>query len=105
MLAQWGPRLLARLMDEDEQRLLPTGEGRALALARAVAAKEAASKALGTGFDRGVRWRDLVLLDGPRVELRAVARRIADDLGATGEASVRIEERDDLVLAEVWLQS
>ena len=36
----------------------------------AIAAKEAASKALGTGWSRGVRWRDVVVDSGPPPSVR-----------------------------------
>ena len=49
------------------------------------AAKEAAMKALGTGWSRGVRWVDIevVRLPGrrPTLELKGEARKIADKLG------------------------
>src|SRR6185436_5591967 len=47
-LARWGGRLVAKLMAPEEAALLPQEPiARAAALARAIAAKEAASKALG----------------------------------------------------------
>lgn len=49
------------------------------------AAKEAAMKALGTGWSRGVRWVDLevVRLPGgrPTIALQGEAKKIADALG------------------------
>ncbi len=107
MLAQWGSRLLSRLMDGDERERLPPGEDRHRALALAIAAKEAASKAIGTGWSHGVRWRDVVLRPGlhPSLELRGEALRFAERLGSSGRTRVRLEFLDDLVLAEVWLLS
>ena len=65
-LERWGDRFVAKLMDPEEaERLPPGGEPRVLALALAVAGKEAASKALGTGWSQGVRWRDVVVDLGP----------------------------------------
>ena len=49
-LARWGERLVRRLMSEPEASRLPAEpDERARALALAIAAKEAASKAIGTG--------------------------------------------------------
>jgi holo-[acyl-carrier protein] synthase len=49
------------------------------------AAKEAAMKALGTGWSRGVRWVDVEVVrqrgGRPMLELHGEARKIADRLG------------------------
>src|SRR5437899_13089523 len=49
------------------------------------AVKEAAMKALGTGWSRGVRWVDIEILrrqgSRPMLELKGEARKIADRLG------------------------
>src|SRR6516164_11506487 len=49
------------------------------------AAKEAAMKALGTGWSRGVRWVDVEVVRHrgrrPTLELKGEARKIADGLG------------------------
>ena len=103
-LARWGERLVAKLMSPEEAARLPLeSRARAGALARAIAAKEAASKALGTGWSRGVRWRDVVLLPGPRVRLDAGAAARARALGANGDTRTHLEERGDLVIGEVRL--
>jgi holo-[acyl-carrier protein] synthase len=105
-LARWDGRLVARLMGPEEAaRLPPAGEGRARALALAIAAKEATSKALGTGWTQGVRWRDVELVAGPppRVRLHAAAAARAHALGSAGECLVSLLDRDGLVIGEVWL--
>jgi holo-[acyl-carrier protein] synthase len=106
-LARWGPRLVGKLMDPQEARRLPDGEARAFALAVAVGLKEAASKAIGTGWSRGVRWRDVVVDPGPppRVRLEARAAEFAERLGSCGDSECRVEERDGLVIAQVRLLS
>jgi holo-[acyl-carrier protein] synthase len=91
-------------MDPPEAARLPAAfDERAEALARAIALKEAASKALGTGWSRGVRWRDVEVLDGPDVRLRAGAARRAAALGSPGACAVRLRVQDGLVIGEVWL--
>ena len=49
------------------------------------AAKEAILKALGTGWSRGISWRDIEVLNdkhgAPQVFLRAGAREISEQLG------------------------
>lgn len=103
-LERWGDRLVRKLMGPEEAARLPlAGEARVLWLAHAIAAKEAASKALGTGWSRGVRWRDVVLLAGPAVRLDAHAALRALALGSNGATRTYIEDRGDLVLGEVRL--
>lgn len=107
-LERWGGRLVAKLMDPDEAaRLPPGGDARARALALAIAAKEAASKALGTGWSRGVRWRDVVLDPGPppRVALRGRAAQVAARLGSAGRTCVSLQLRGNLAVGEVRLVS
>jgi holo-[acyl-carrier protein] synthase len=104
-LDRWGDRFIRKLMDADEASRLPAGPGRTLALAFAIAAKEAASKALGTGWSRGVRWRDVVVVPGPpaSIGLHGGAARVAHALGTRGVTRTRLEERGDLIVAEVRL--
>jgi holo-[acyl-carrier protein] synthase len=107
-LERWGERLVAKLMGPEEASLLPPpGSERALALALAIAAKEAASKAIGTGWSRGVRWRDVVLEAGPqpRVRLFARAAEVARALGSSGRTRTTLQLRGELVVGEVWLLS
>jgi len=65
-LERFGPRFIDRIFTETEQARANRGQtGQAAAYARRFAAKEAASKALGTGFRRGVFWRDLGVANLP----------------------------------------
>jgi holo-[acyl-carrier protein] synthase len=107
-LERWGERLVAKLMGPQEAARLPSGADRARAVALAIAAKEAASKALGTGWTHGVTWRDVVVEDlGPPVTLRleggALAR--ARRLGSAGRTRAVLEVRGDLVIGRVRLLS
>jgi holo-[acyl-carrier protein] synthase len=107
-LARFGDRLVRRLMDPEEASGLP-GEGaaRAQAVALAVAAKEAASKALGTGWSGGVRWRDVVVTAGPppAVRLKGRAAEVARELGSSGRCRLRLEVRGPFAIGEAWLLS
>jgi holo-[acyl-carrier protein] synthase len=108
-LDRWGARFVAKLMDPIEAaRLPPQGPARSRALALAIAAKEAGSKAIGTGWSRGVRWRDVEVFLGetPRVVFHHAAAARARSLGSAGAAHVpRLEIRGPLALGEVWLLS
>jgi holo-[acyl-carrier protein] synthase len=107
-LVRFGERFVRKLMDPEEAAALPRGgpeRGRSLALA--IAGKEAASKALGTGWSRGVRWRDVVVSTGEeaRIRLRGRAAEVAGALGSSGRCRVRLEVRGPLAVAELWLLS
>jgi len=107
-LDRWGSRLVGKLMDAEEAGRLPAAAAeRAQALALAIAGKEAASKALGTGWSRGVRWRDVEvrLRPEPAVGLRGGAAARARALGSSGRTWVRLELRDELAVGEVRLLS
>jgi holo-[acyl-carrier protein] synthase len=105
-LERWGDRLVAKLMDPDEASLLPADPAlRARALALSIAAKEAASKAIGTGWSRGVRWRDVVVTPGPPpgIRLSGEAVAAARRLGSAGHATLQLEVRGEVALGEVRL--
>ena len=68
------------------------------------AAKEAAMKALGTGWSRGVRWVDIEILrrqgSRPMLELKGEARKITDRLGVKNIA-ISITHTSKQAMAQV----
>ncbi len=65
-IERFGDRFLDRIFTDIERRRCDRrGLTRAASYARRFAAKEAAAKALGTGFRRGVFWRDLGVVNLP----------------------------------------
>lgn len=68
-LERFGERFLLRLFTPQERALAARRSGiprvGASTLAKRFAAKEACAKALGTGFRRGVYWRDLAVVKHP----------------------------------------
>ena len=64
-LERFGERFVARVFTEIEQQKSDRRANRAASYAKRFAAKEACSKALGTGFRRGVFWRDLGVVNLP----------------------------------------
>jgi holo-[acyl-carrier protein] synthase len=73
-------------MDGAEAARLPADHAaRALAVALAVAGKEAASKALGTGWSDGVAWRQVDVDPGPpaAITLRGRAAAVARARGSS----------------------
>ena len=66
ILETYGDRFIQRLFDESEQRSVERRpERRASGYAMRFAAKEACAKALGTGFRKGVFWRDMIVANEP----------------------------------------
>lgn len=59
-LERFGERFIARIYTDDERKKAERRYHRANAFALRYAAKEACSKALGTGLRQGVFWRDMV---------------------------------------------
>lgn len=82
-LVRFGTRFTHRLYTEGERAKSERRADRAASYARRFAAKEACSKALGTGFRHSVYWRDMevVNLPGGKPTMRL-----------TGGALVRLEK-------------
>ena len=101
---RWGAAFLHKIMDPPEIAALPNGWLPA-AVADAVAVKEAVSKAIGTGWSNGVRWRDVVVAHGahPAARLEGKALAVARRLGSTGATQVHVEHPPGLVIAVVRL--
>jgi len=64
-IKRFGDRFLDRIFTETERRRCDRRANPAASYARRFAAKEATSKALGTGFRSGVYWRDLGVVNLP----------------------------------------
>ena len=64
-LERYGSRFVARIFTDIEQRKSDRRAQRAASYAKRFAAKEACSKALGTGFRRGVFWKDMGVVNEP----------------------------------------
>lgn len=64
-LDRFGVRFTQRIFTELEQQKAARRPNSAATLAKRFAAKEACSKALGTGFRRGVFWRDMGVINLP----------------------------------------
>src|ERR1700750_3152500 len=62
---RFGDRFLDRIFTETERRRCERRANPGPSYARRFAAKEAAAKALGTGFRSGVFWRDLGVVNLP----------------------------------------
>ncbi|MFP6747519.1 MAG: holo-ACP synthase, partial [Alphaproteobacteria bacterium] len=64
-LDRFGDRFIQRIFTPLEQKRAERRRNRVETYAKRFAAKEACSKALGTGFRKGVFWRDLGVINLP----------------------------------------
>ena len=65
VLERWGDRFIGRVFTKNESEFCHKRAFPPSAFALRFAAKEAFSKALGTGMKRGVRWRDIEVFHFP----------------------------------------
>ena len=82
-LERFGERFVQRVFTETEQKRSEGRATRAASYAKRFAAKEACSKALGTGFRRGVFMRDMGVIN---------IRGGKPTLALTGGALARLQE-------------
>jgi holo-[acyl-carrier protein] synthase len=103
-----GAPFLERLFTPAEVSYCEQYKNRFERYAARFAAKEAAMKALGTGWSRGVRWRDIEVArqpsGKPTLHLAGAARQIADGLGVKN-ISLSITHSGNLALAQVIFES
>lgn len=109
-IARFGDRFLERVFTSIERQRSEQRGDRAASYAKRFAAKEACSKALGTGFRKGVYWRDLgvVNLPGGRPTLiltgGALLRlRTLTPLGMTPRIDVTLTDEPPLAQAFVMI--
>jgi holo-[acyl-carrier protein] synthase len=104
-LARFGPRFLDRVFTPVERARSDRRANRAASYAKRFAAKEACSKALGTGLRRGVFWRDMGVVNlpsgQPTIELTGgAARRLAEITPPGMVARIHLTITDDHPLAQ-----
>ena len=107
-IARFGRRFLERVFTADEIRYCESKANKAERYAGRFAAKEAAMKALGTGWSRGVRWRDceVARMPGgrPTITFHGKAGEIAAKLGVRN-AALSISHTEEQAIAQVILES
>lgn len=104
-LERFPERFENRIFTEIERRKSDRRANRAASYAKRFAAKEACSKALGTGFRRGVFWRDLGVVNlrsgKPTMALTGGAKERLDTLVPDGMvAQIDLTITDDFPLAQ-----
>jgi holo-[acyl-carrier protein] synthase len=103
-IARYGDRFLGRLFTDAERRKSDRRRQRAASYAKRFAAKEACSKALGTGL-RGVAWREMGVINlpsgKPTMQLTGrAAKRLAAMTPPGHRAQIDISLTDDFPIAQ-----
>ena len=103
-LTRFGPRFIDRIFTDVEIAKSEKRAQRAASYAKRFAAKEACSKALGTGFRKGVFWKDMGVVNEPSgkptIVLTGGARDQLDSLVPPGhKARIHLTITDDFPYA------
>lgn len=104
-LARFGDRFIDRVFTKAEREKSEKRAARAASYAKRFAAKEACSKALGTGFRKGVYWRDMGVVNlptgQPTLKLSGgAAQRLAEITPPGMTAKIDLSLTDDHELAQ-----
>lgn len=107
-LDRFGERFTHRCFTEVERRKSDRVATRAASYAKRFAAKEACSKALGTGLHQGVAWRDMGVINlpsgQPTMNLTGGAKARLESMTPAGfEAFVHLTMTDDHPYAQAFV--
>ncbi|HAC57049.1 MAG TPA: holo-ACP synthase [Rhodobiaceae bacterium] len=107
-LDRFGDRFIQRIFTDVEQRKSEGRRMRAASYAKRFAAKEACSKALGTGLRRGVFWRDMGVVNmrggQPTMALTGGALERLNEITPDGMSPViHLTITDDHPLAQAFV--
>ena len=107
-LERFGERFTQRIFTELERARSDRREQRAASYAKRFAAKEACSKALGTGLSGDIFWRDMGVenLPGGKPTMRlkgGAARRLRALVPAGHDAVLHLTITDDYPLAQAFV--
>src|SRR5579863_5063045 len=107
-IARFGNRFLHRIFTESEMRYCDSKANRIERYAARFAAKEAGMKAIGTGWNHGVSWRDVEVsrMPGgrPTLHFHGKAAEFAANLGAA-HVSLSLTHSNEYAIAQVILES
>lgn len=107
-IERYGERFLKRIFTEAEIRYCESKANRVERYAARFAAKEAAMKALGTGWNHGVRWRDCEVSrqpgGRPTMKFHGKAAEFAARLG-TSNIALSLTHTAHEAFAQVILES
>ena len=104
LLQKSGDRFKQRVFTEGEISYCESKADPALHFAARFAAKEAASKALGTGFSEGIGWQEIETVSSengaPSIKLHRAAAERAESMGV-GVMMVTLTHTADMAAASV----
>ena len=107
-IARFGNRFLHRIFTEAEIRYCESKTNRVERYAARFAAKEAAMKAIGTGWNHGVTWRDVEVCRQPgrrpTIAFHGKAAEFAAKLGAV-HIALSLSHTREYAIAQVILES
>ena len=107
-LDRFGERFAERILTANELREYHQNNNKANFLARRFAAKEAAAKALGTGFSNGVQLHDIEVAHDtqgkPLLEFRGRARQFMQEK-CISVAHISLADEQDHAVAFVTLET
>ena len=107
-IGRHGPRFVARIFTAREIAYVESKANSFERFAARFAAKEAGMKALGTGWSRGVAWRDFEVVNlpsgRPTLRLHGKAAEIAKELGVS-HIALSLTHTKDQALAIVTFES
>lgn len=106
-IERFGPRFLNRIYTEAERAYALSKANSAERFAARFAAKEAGMKAIGTGWNFGVTWKDFEVVNErsgrPTLRLSGVAQSVAQRLGAQ-RVSISLTHSKETAFAVVILE-
>ena len=107
-LERYGDRFVARIFTEVEKAKSERRKARAASYAKRFAAKEACSKALGSGISEGVFWRDMGVVNlpsgKPTMHLTGgAAEKLEKLLPPEHRAVIHLTITDDFPLAQAFV--
>jgi holo-[acyl-carrier protein] synthase len=107
-IERFGDRFIQRVFTDGEIRYCNSKANRVQRYAARFAAKEAAMKAIGTGWNYGVTWRDVEVsrIPGgrPTIRFHGKAAEFANKIGARNVA-LSISHTEQIAIAQVILES
>ena len=105
---KYGDRFPKRILDDDEMQLFENSKNKERYLCNAFAGKEAAVKALGTGFSQGVHWKDFGLSrkssGQPQLHYTKKIKKKFNSLGISS-SHISISDEDPWSIAMVVLET
>jgi holo-[acyl-carrier protein] synthase len=107
-IERFGARFVERVFTEEEIRYCDSKANRFERYAARFAAKEAAMKALGTGWSHGVRWRDCEIVRQPSGRPTMVFHGKAGEFAAkldVKNAALSLSHTGEQAIAQVILES